>query len=189
MEFSWRPGIGDPTLLGWITVACYFLAAASAYMVVRRLVESTPAAPYREILIWRALVVLLLILGINKQLDLQSALTEIGRILARQHGWYENRNIVQLVFVSGVAMAGALVAIASVILLRAVAYQTWVALLGANLVLTFVIIRAASFHHVDVFISTRIASIRWNVILEIGGLLIILIGAWLRMLAAKKQEL
>lgn len=189
MQFDWRPGIGDPTVLGWLTVVCYLLAAVSSYAVAQTLAGRAHAVPRREILVWQALAGLFLLLGINKQLDLQSAVTEIGRLLAHHQGWYENRKTVQLVFVSGVATAAALAVIASAVLLRAVSYQTWVALLGAGIVLTFVVIRAASFHHVDIFISTRFASIRWNAILEIGGLLIVLMGACLRMLAEKKREL
>src|SRR5450631_116329 len=38
---------------------------------------------------WRAVSILFLALGINKQLDLQTALTELGRVLAYDQGWYE----------------------------------------------------------------------------------------------------
>lgn len=186
MEFGWRPGIGDPTFVGWLTVVCYLLAAGSSYAVVRKLANAAPAAPRREILVWQALAVLFLLLGINKQLDLQSALTEIGRHLAHQQGWYEKRDVVQFVFVCGVALVSALAVVVGMILLRGLSHQTWIALLGAGLVLGFVVIRAASFHHVDVFISTRFASLRWNAILEIGGLVIALLGAWLRMGAERR---
>ncbi len=187
MQFDWRPGIGDPTMLGWLTVVCYLLAAVSSYAVAQTLAGSAHAVPRREILVWRALAVLFLLLGINKQLDLQSAFTEIGRYLAHRQGWYEQRKTMQLLFVGGVAIAGALVVAASIVLLRDVSYQTRIALLGGCLVLIFVVIRAASFHHVDVFLSTRLATVRWNAILEIGGLLFVLLGAWLRTAAGRKQ--
>lgn len=186
MEFSWRPGIGDPTFVGWLTVVCYLLAAGSSYAVGQRLTGSTLAADRRELLVWRALAVLFLLLGINKQLDLQSAFTEIGRYLAHRQGWYETRHVVQLALVSGVAIVSALALLVGMILLRGVSWPTWVALLGTGLVLGFVVIRAASFHQVDVFISTRLLGFRWNAILEIGGLIVAMIGAWLRMRATTK---
>jgi hypothetical protein len=40
---------------------------------------------------WATISILFLGLGINKQLDLQSALTEAGRILAIEQGWYGPR--------------------------------------------------------------------------------------------------
>ena len=53
---------------------------------------------------WRTISVLFLALGINKQLDLQTALTEAGRVLARYQGWYEQRQFVQLVVIALFAM-------------------------------------------------------------------------------------
>ena len=78
-HFSWRPGIGDPTIGGWITVVLYFAAMASCWVTARN----------REIedrRIWTTISILFLGLGINKQLDLQSALTEAGRVLAFEQG-------------------------------------------------------------------------------------------------------
>jgi hypothetical protein len=42
-------------------------------------------------------------LTINKQLDLQSAWTEIGRLIAIGEGWYGRREVVQLYFIIVVA--------------------------------------------------------------------------------------
>lgn len=185
-EFGWRPGIGDPTIVGWFTVGCYLLAAFSAFVVAQSVSYGGPSSDARqEVRVWRTLAVLFLLLGINKQLDLQSAFTEVGRYIAHHQGWYESRQAVQFLFVCGIVILGALAAAVTVFLVRGVAAPTWVALLGTAFVLTFVVIRAASFHHVDVFISTRLAGVRWNWILEIGGLTIVLIGAWLRVLGAR----
>ena len=35
LEGGWRPGIGDPTALGWVTVVAYFIAAVLSYMSYR----------------------------------------------------------------------------------------------------------------------------------------------------------
>ena len=58
--------------------------------------------------LWNALAVGLLLLGINKQLDLQTALTELGKILAARQGWYEHRQRVQIDFIIGVVLVGGL---------------------------------------------------------------------------------
>lgn len=184
MEFGWRPGIGDPTLTGWMTVVCYFIAAGYSYAVARRIAS---AGHERELFVWWSLVVLFAFLGLNKQLDLQSALTEIGRYLAHHQGWYEQRQVVQIAFVSGIALVLLALTAACVLLFRDLPSQTLLALLGAGLVLTFVVIRAASFHHVDAFISSRFASVRWNAILELGGISIVLIAAYLRLNAEDER--
>ena len=81
---SWSPGIGDPTPMGWITVVGYLAAAWLCFRVGGRL-EVRTAYPERHL--WRILTWGLLVLGVSKQLDLQSALTELGRTLAHAQGW------------------------------------------------------------------------------------------------------
>jgi hypothetical protein len=50
-------------------------------------------------------------LGINKQLDLQTALTELGRVLALSQGWYEQRQVVQFWFIAALAATCLLLAL------------------------------------------------------------------------------
>jgi hypothetical protein len=38
------------------------------------------------------------------------------------------------------------------------------------LLLTFIVVRAISFHHVDVFLKSGIAGLRMNWLLELGGI-------------------
>ena len=96
-EFTWRPGIGDPTIGGWVTVVLYFLAAWSTYKTYRSILSP------KERWLWLLIFVMFIALGINKQLDIQTAFTEIGRIVAAYQGWYDQRQIVQIWFISGVA--------------------------------------------------------------------------------------
>lgn len=125
--------------------------------------------------------VLFLFLGINKQLDLQSALTEVGRILALSEGWYAERQALQLAFIIFVAMLCIVAVIVLLIWARHAPVPTWLALIGTTLVLGFVLIRASSFHHMDRFIGERVLGLRWNWILEIGGISLALIASrWRR---------
>jgi hypothetical protein len=174
-EFSWRPGIGDPTLGGWVTVALYFVAVFCTWR--------TANYPYAmgEVRVWRAISLMFVALGINKQLDLQTAVTEVGRIIALSQGWYGERQIVQVWFIIGVAMVCTLIALVLLVFIRNSPAPTWLALLGTTIVLAFVLIRAASFHHIDRFIGDRIAGLKWNWVLEMGGINIVIIaGEWRR---------
>jgi hypothetical protein len=45
-------------------------------------------------------------------------------------------------------------------------------------VLGFVIIRAASFHHVDALLAARLGGMKWNWILELGGIAAVAAGAY-----------
>ena len=178
-EFNWTPGIGDPTPIGWLTVALYLVTAVVCWRIARRL-RDPGAATGSEAPVWAAIAILFLALGINKQLDLQSALTEIGRVLAHAQGWYDRRGYVQLVFVIAVGVVCIFAAMVFLFLIRRAPAVTWLAALGTILVLAFVAIRAASFHHFDEFIGTTVLGLRWNWVLEIGGILIVLVAGWLR---------
>ena len=176
---QWSPGIGDPTIVGWLTVGFYLLAVWQCYRVATRYAHVLRA---HENTIWWILVYGLLALGLNKQLDLQSAFTEIGRMIATQQGWYEQRYKVQVIFIYGVAMFATVVAIALAFIARKAPLATYFTLLGCICLLGFVLMRAASFHHFDLFINHVAFGSRMNWIMEIGGLLIISTGAYWRSL-------
>jgi hypothetical protein len=128
-------------------------------------------------------------LGINKQLDLQSALTEAGRVLARYQGWFEQRQLVQLAFIALVAIICLIAAITLLLWTRGAPIPTRLALMGTTMVLGFVLIRAASFHHVDQFIGQRILGLRWNWILEMSGISLVLFASqWRRVGIAKSSR-
>ncbi len=178
-HFNWSPGIGDPTIMGWLTVLLYLLASLSCWQLTGSLKKSAPARQ-NEIKIWLSIAILFLALGINKQLDLQSAMTELGRVLAHIYGWYESRRAVQLVFI--IVIAGVCLALAITLgrWMRDGASATWLAVIGTTLLLGFIVVRAASFHHFDQFINDQILGLRWNWILEIGAITMVLFASHLR---------
>ena len=161
-HFDWTPGIGDPTVGGWLTVILYFLAVVSCWKTARN-----SKLPDRKI--WYAITILFFGLGINKELDLQSALAELGRVLALQEGWMQ-RQTVQLYFIAAVAFLCGWAVIALIVGARRASCPTWLALLGTIIVIGFVVIRAASFHHIDRFIGSTVLGFRWNWLLEMGGI-------------------
>ena len=173
IHFNWKPGIGDPTIGGWITVVLYLLAMISCWMTAR--------SGIKEQRIWIAISILFLGLGVNKQLDLQSALTAAGRVIASYQGWYGQRQFVQLAFIICAAIVCVSVVITLLIWARHAPLSTWFALLGTFLVIGFVLIRASSFHHIDRFIGTTFLGLRWNWILEMSGITIVLLASqWRR---------
>ena len=158
--------IGDPSTMGWLTVAGYFAAALLCFRASRRANQGEPR-------LWLGLGLCLLVLGVNKQLDLQSLFTQIARDHALAHGWYPERAYYQRLFVTGLAAAGSAALILLYWQLRRRPWPIRAALLGFTLLALFVAGRAASFHHVDRFIKTEFIGLRWNWILELGGILVI----------------
>ena len=169
----WHAGIGDATVFGWITVAFYLLA------VVCCLFKANASKKFGgNYLFWLYLAIFLLILGINKQLDLQSWFTEVLKDTAQNHGWYEHRRPVQIAFIVALGFGMLMTLIAFRLFLA----NTWrnykLACIGVFLLCTFILIRTASFNHVDVLINKEVLGLRLNVILEIGAIILIILGTY-----------
>jgi hypothetical protein len=169
----WSPGIGDPTFVGWFTAFAYLGTA----WVARRVALRTPkflAEARRERFVWQTLAVTMAVLGVNKQLDLQSAVTEIGRILARAEGLYGERRGLQVLFIAGIAVLAGAASVALLVLSRSTSRQARTAILGAMLVFAFVVIRAASFHSIDIILGLTWLGLRVNWLAELSGIFLVL---------------
>ena len=170
---SWHAGIGDPTLLGWITVLAYCLATLRC--VVKAFGYNKNEDSYH---FWVYLALFLLLLAINKQLDLQSWFTQAMRTLAQAHGWYENRKSLQLLFIVFLGV-GMLFTLLSIRLYLAQSWHnyplTWI---GIVLLSTFILMRAASFSHIDQMIHYPILGIKLNGVMEIGSIALIIFGSY-----------
>jgi hypothetical protein len=175
MSGRWSPGIGDPTLMGWITVLAYGLAA---FFCLRICLQQN-CRSNREHFGWLGLAALMAVLCINKQLDLQSLFTQVAREFARADGWYADRRLYQARFIQGFALVGGLGG-SAILIFAARAHNVWarVAALGAVLIVGFVIVRAASFHHIDVFLRTPLIGLRYNWIFELTPIGLIILAAW-----------
>lgn len=173
----WSPGIGDPTIGGWLTVLLYAATAASVWVLLKR-VDFTHRE--REQWVWRGLLLGLILLGIDKQLDLQSALTELGRITARHQGWYDNRAPVQEAFIAATGILGLTLLAATASLVLEAPGATLSALAGGFSLLMFVMVRAVSLHQIDRLLSLDLAGLKYNWIIEMGALVWILASATLR---------
>lgn len=173
LKGQWRPEIGDPSLMGWFTVFSYFACAWAALSAARL----APDVEKRAHLFWSTICLLMILLGINKQLDLQSLFTEIGRQIARHQGWMDNRRIVQFWFVIlfGTAAFSSFVLFAFI--MRDLFRQFKLAFIGLFFLLTFIVIRAASFHHVDEILQSRFLDMKMNWLLELSGIYTVFIAA------------
>jgi hypothetical protein len=178
VDGRWQASIGDPSPIGWITVAAY---AVAALMAARNAAAARRTAVPTSF--WIALTAVMVALGINKQLDLQSWFGEVGRDMARAEGWYEQRRVVQGAFMVALAV-GAVGVVAG-------ARRYWAALwheyrwvfIGITLLLMFIVIRAASFHHIDELIGIDVGATSLGRAFEIVGVLAIAVACaqWHRM--------
>jgi hypothetical protein len=174
----WRPGIGDPTVLGWVTVIAYLVGAFGSFLAAWREPRAGGRRPGPPTMFWLVLCGLLFGFAINKQLDLQTLLTQIGRDMLRSLGLYGERRVLQVGFIAIIALVCISAAAALLWAARRTLHQRWLALLGIIFIFGFVVVRAASFHHVDVFLVARIGRMKWNWVLELGGIVAVAASAF-----------
>lgn len=173
-SIHWQPTIGDPSLAGWSIATLYFITAAMSLMVYRNARFIFTSRIKSQAQLWMAIALLLLLLGINKQLDLQTLFTEIGRAIAKQGNWYKDRRSIQIIFVAAVAVLGTIVTIAMLVAYRKSFKNNYLALVGIVFLISYVLIRASSFHHIDKLIHSRLLSLQFNWLFESVGILLIL---------------
>ncbi len=159
-----------------VTVA--YLVAASAFgtaFLRARSQSGVSPAP-----VWASFAVVTVLLGLNKQLDLQLALTRLGREMSQAQGWYQERAVIQVAFLAMVVVATLGFALWVLWAGRNHLKETLPATVGMMLVLVFVLMRAASF---DVR-TTRlvVADYEATWLLEPLGLIVAIAGTirWLR---------
>ena len=162
--------INDPTALAWFVVASYLAGAAAAFLAGR----STGG---RDARFWYVAALLLVLLGLNKELDLQSLLTESARALAHETGWYEQRRQFQALFLVALAIGGLAAAALLAGWLRRSPRAVKVAAAGIVILLTFVFMRAASFHHLDEWVTVNVGFMRSGWWLELAGIAVIALSA------------
>lgn len=167
-DITWRPGIGDPTWLAWIITLAYGVASGLCCRC---------GLPRRAPRTWLVIAGLLLLLGLNKQLDLQTLFIEVGREIAVATGWYGERRRVQLIFVLvlAVALIGALLTL--IWKRRRFFLQHPLTLAGSGLLVLFVLLRAGSMDHVDEAMGIQLDNRRWIAAMELGGVLCFAVAA------------
>jgi uncharacterized membrane protein len=116
-------------------------------------------------------------LGCNKQLDLQTLLTDTLREVARSMGWYKERRAAQLAFVVAIFVAAVAVAISVIRVTRTSHLTVKLASAGLLILVSYVFVRAASFHHLDQVMRLDIGGLRWVWLLEFAGALLICASA------------
>ncbi len=170
--------MGDNNLMGWLTVLVYLAAGIASARAALACGGDGPKVLERRF--WWTAAAVMLLLAVNKQLDLQSLLTMLARCHASLAGWYGQRRSLQRAFIFLVAGGGFGLMVLLALLLRSILDRVWVALAGLTFVCVFVVIRAASFHHLDGLIGSVAMGLEVNWILELPGPLLVLGTAWRR---------
>jgi hypothetical protein len=170
---SWRPSFHDDFFIGWLITGSYFACALLAAFIAsfynhleERLTEK----------FWHVISLLMVLFGINKQLALQMLLAEMGKQIAKAQGWYDQRRIVQFSFIVVFAATSTAVFIWFAKKYRDSCQSHMWVFCGLFFLLSFVIIRAATFNHFDEVIQYGLHGFKMNWLLELAGIYMIILA-------------
>jgi hypothetical protein len=174
----WLADIGDRTVIGWGITVCYLLAGGLCFYCTGYM-DSRRVLPISQIFawFWCFMGVALILLGINKQVDIQMLLADFGRAYTKHHGLYVQRSILQ----NRVLALGACVGLACA---QAIGYRMrggpksiWLALWGLLFLGATVLVHLVSLHRIEHALALSVAG------LSVGeGLEILAIG-WIALSA------
>ncbi|MGH7979411.1 MAG: hypothetical protein ACREE6_08545 [Limisphaerales bacterium] len=165
---------GQLTALGWTMLALYVISALLAFRAASKCRSAGSVAMGR---VWICLGVALGILGLNKQLDLQTLLIKMGRNLAiREHLFPHRMQLYAGFFLAFMlAMIGVIVATTFRFSaqMKMFARQYPFAACGCALICAYIVLRAAFIDNVNLMLNLAIKEIPFVWLLEAGGILLI----------------
>jgi len=175
----WREKRGDPTVIGWAITIFYVVAGllclyCTGFLDARRAFQISRSFAW----FWWLVAVLLILLGINKQLDVQLLLADVGRAFTKHQGWYGQRKPVQIRVL-------ALGACAILACLQEVGFRlkrgpksNWFALCGLFFLAGNVLIHLVSLHSIGNFLGYSLVGLSMGEGFEILAILCITVSAF-----------
>lgn len=169
-RIAWTPGIGDPSITGWLTVLAYFVTAFFSFQVYQQRNYIFSSKKELQTNLWRAIAIVMLVLAFNKQLDIQTLFTEIGRYVFASFGLLEFKRVFQAMLIIVILSGGLVGCVVLFVLFRKVFRFHRLAIIGLCFLMAFILIRAASFHNMDHLIGSQIMGLHLNAIFELSGI-------------------
>jgi hypothetical protein len=179
----WHLGIAGLRAGDWVIVGAY--AAAFVLAVVAACVAGRAAtdlaghaaaeAHTQRVLrrVWVGVAVVLLALGINRQLDVQTWLIQTLRRHAYEGGWYDRRREYQAAVIGAILVAALVVGAVLAVVLRRVLRRIALVMAGLVGLTAFVGIRAISFHDVDHLLAVHRGA---GDAIELGGIVVVVVA-------------
>ena len=175
LAVEWSLGIGDPTVVGW-TITCAY--AIAAWMCLKAGARANARKIEGLTRFWLACSFLLLLMCVNKQLDLQKLATETARAIARDEGWYKERKAFQWTVLLTSGFIALALAVSTAWLMRRHLRTLWPVFVGALIIVLYVAMRATSHHDIDALMRAGPVPLRDS--MELVGIAAIVFGAMRR---------
>ena len=186
MIANWWRDFGDNDPLGWATTLAYFVAAALCFRRAKRLRLAAPPqeprelappeAPRADARDWAIIGAGLVLLGLNKQLDLQILARDTGIALVRALGFDARRRWVGRLFVFALSAVVLSVLARAARHLRVARRGHRLTLLGLAFLACFVVLRSAGYLPFLRDFNVRFKDVL-HVVFELGGLVLVGVSA------------
>jgi hypothetical protein len=181
---SWQPTIGDPTVMGWFTVGSYYACSLVAFVAAL----TDKDVERKSFFFWCGVGFLMILLAVNKQYDIQSLFTEMGRQIARAQGWMDQREIVQFWFIMVFGASATVALLLFSIVMRDLFRRFILAFSGLFFLLAFLVIRAVSIHSFDMIIQFKYLGVKMNWLFELTGIYVTGAAGFKEILQAKRVK-
>jgi hypothetical protein len=203
-ENEWIFGFNDPRLSGWVITLAYLVAFALCLRAWIKAKKSSITAAAGNIAVlegsaydskggglWLLFAAILFLLGVNKQLDLQTLLGDVGRSVSTAQGWYEKRRAVQAVFVLVFAIICGIVAILIVKSSGKRRGGYGITPVGIVLSIFIIVLRAGLIAHVDDVLPVEPARIPRRVysFFELFGVFLAGLGAFIMLIRQRRRKI
>lgn len=173
-QHAWHLGIGDPNAPGWTITLGYLATAAFCFFRSRHYGGLHDARFTR---FWFMVGLFLLLMGINKQLDLQTLLIGTAKVFSLNYGFYQYRHRLVVGFIVALLIWGAVSQAWLYTSMKRLHTPERRALLGLGILFVFIAARVAYFQHVAVFHDTVLAQ-RFYWFMEIAAIVCIASAAY-----------
>ncbi len=184
---QWHPKIGDPSFVGWFITGGYAVLVLVIVLLLVKLKSPAVGAPRALFRFWILALVFYALLGLNKQMDLQTYITATGRCMSRAEGWYKQRREFQMLLAFAALAGGSVLMLVVLYGFRSVLRRCFLAILGAGLSSVYVALRLISMHHVDTILRMHVFAVKVHALLEIAGIVLVLLNAFLLLLMSNRE--
>ncbi|MDJ0795260.1 MAG: hypothetical protein QNJ51_00235 [Calothrix sp. MO_167.B12] len=175
----WQVLIGDPTPIGWLTFVAYLIACFLCVFWALRISRFSSLRQSGQLpWLWWSLAIILLLLGLNKQLDIQSWLRIASKELTIAQGWSNHRSTM---YIGSAAVLFTTVLALLVFVGRALRnlwQKYWLVLLGLVFLNSYILFRAPPiFRATRLLLNWRLEELQNSWLLEIAGIACIGVSA------------
>lgn len=165
------PLFGDPTIVGWVITTAYAISALLALLIsINANHYYHPHTVNIQKWFWIIIALCMLFLCLNKQLDLQTTLTRIGKSYAKNQGWYQYRRAIQAGFILSLLILFSTFFFINFEKIKEIFKSNWVAFMGFFIILLYVFGRALYFYHLSERLNLQIFQSEKSWIIELVGI-------------------